>query len=376
MSMLPTNEHTSATVHEFISSVCAWHRRCNGDVSVAEYSLLLPQLVFGCWTVVGDGDAVLRLGLDDSNFMRFPPIGVDALLKSNGDDALVRLLFVAVANVWLIDGWAAAAAAATADADAKYGWLFSNEFAFCCSDNSWNVFGIFAGIGIRLCGDVFTFDGGDCCERNGFTWIGGVCRFVSRFCGPFKMCCLISLSFAAWAYRMHEDNKECIQTEVLQTIHNKNKWRSYSPEIAKAVNLSYRSTTEMQLAEMLKIMLISNCLLCLISGNLLRRKYLKYTLLIGKIPSFSSIQVQCDWNVRLAATETTKKEINSTLTGDGTDVLVRFRFSGDVMSLVIPVFMELILNLESNNELRTLFDLKWTEQCNHWIWNIRNKNIL
>lgn len=201
MSMLPTKLHTWSTVHELISSVCAWHRRrfCGGDISDAECSLLLPPPLlvfgsnfdsnFGCWTVVGDGDAVLWLGLDDSNFIRFAAIGVDAL-KSNGDDALVRLLFVAVAtNVWLIDG-----------ADAKNGWLFSNEFAFCCNDSSWNVFGIFAGNGIRFCGDVFTFDGGDCCARNGFWWIGGVCRFISRFCGPFNMCCFISLSFAAWAY--------------------------------------------------------------------------------------------------------------------------------------------------------------------------------
>lgn len=56
--------------------------------------------------MVGDGDAVRRLGLE-SIFKRFAPVGVDAL-KSNGDDALVRLLFdadaVAVVNVWLIDG--------------------------------------------------------------------------------------------------------------------------------------------------------------------------------------------------------------------------------------------------------------------------------
>lgn len=39
-------------------------------------------------------------------------------------------------------------------------------------------------------------------------------------------------------------------------------------------------------------------------------------------------------------------------------MFVRFKFSGDVMSLVIPVFMGLILNRDSNNELRTLFDLK------------------
>lgn len=35
--------------------------------------------------------------------------------------------------------------------------------------------------------------------------------------------------------------------------------------IAEVVSLSYRSKTEMQSAEMLKIMLISNCLPCLIS---------------------------------------------------------------------------------------------------------------
>lgn len=54
--------------------------------------------------MVGDGDAVRRLGLE-SIFKRFAAIGVDAL-KSNGDNALVRLLFdaVAVVNVWLIDG--------------------------------------------------------------------------------------------------------------------------------------------------------------------------------------------------------------------------------------------------------------------------------
>lgn len=46
------------------------------------------------------------------------------------------------------------------------------------------------------------------------------------------------------------------------------------------------------------------------------------------------------------------------LTGDATDVFVRFKFSGDVMSLVIPVFIGLMLNRESNNELRTLFELK------------------
>lgn len=46
------------------------------------------------------------------------------------------------------------------------------------------------------------------------------------------------------------------------------------------------------------------------------------------------------------------------LTGDETDVFVRFKFSGDVMSLVIPVFMGLILYRESNNELRILLDLK------------------
>lgn len=184
--MLPTKLHTWSTVQELISSVCAWHRRwiCVGDVSDAECSLL-PQLVFGCWTVVGDGDAVLRLGLVDSIFSRFPPTGVDAL-KSNGDDGLARLLlFDAVANVWLIEG-----------ADAKNDWLPSNEFAFW---SSWNVFGMFAGNGIRFCGDVLEFDGGDCWERNGFWWIGGVWRLVIRFCGPFKICCFNSLSLAAWA---------------------------------------------------------------------------------------------------------------------------------------------------------------------------------
>lgn len=48
----------------------------------------------------------------------------------------------------------------------------------------------------------------------------------------------------------------------------------------------------------------------------------------------------------------------SLLTGDGTDAVVRFKFSGDVMSLVMPVFIELMLNRGSNNEFRTLFDLK------------------
>lgn len=47
------------------------------------------------------------------------------------------------------------------------------------------------------------------------------------------------------------------------------------------------------------------------------------------------------------------------LTGDETDVFVRFKFSGDVMSLVIPVFMGLILYRESNKELRILLDLKY-----------------
>lgn len=203
MSMLPTKLHTCSTVQEFISSVRAWHRRwlCAGDASAAvENSLLLPQLVFGCWTVVGDGDAVLRFGLCDSNFKRFATFGVDAL-KSNGDDALVRLLFDVEANVWLIDGAAAVAAADDDDDDAKNGWLFSSEFAFCCSDNNWNVFGMFADNGIRFCGDVVVFDGGDCCERNGFVWIGGVCRLFSRFCGPFIKF-FISLSFAACAWNV------------------------------------------------------------------------------------------------------------------------------------------------------------------------------
>lgn len=191
ISMLPTKLHTWSTVQELISSVCAWHRRrfCIGDVSDVECSLL-PELVFGCWTVVGDGDAVLRFGLVAvSNFIRFALTGVDAL-KSNGDAALVRLLLfdVVAVNVWLIDG-----------AVAKNGWLFSNEFAFCWSDKNCNVFGMFAGNGIRLCGDVFAFDGGDCCDRNGFVWIGGVWRFGNRFCGPFNICCFISLSFAACA---------------------------------------------------------------------------------------------------------------------------------------------------------------------------------
>lgn len=53
--------------------------------------------------------------------------------------------------------------------------------------------------------------------------------------------------------------------------------------------------------------------------------------------------------------------MNWKLTGDGTVVDVRFIFSGDVMSLVIPVFIELMLNLESNSEFRTLFDLKYEE---------------
>lgn len=74
-------------------------------MSDAECSLL-PQLVFGCRIVVGDGDAVLRLGLDDSIFNRFPPTGVDAL-KSNGDEARARFV-VDVVEV-------AAAAAAAAD---------------------------------------------------------------------------------------------------------------------------------------------------------------------------------------------------------------------------------------------------------------------
>lgn len=208
--MLPTKLHTCSTVQELISSVCAWHRRwiCVGDVSEAAKFSLLPQLVFGCWTVVGDGDAVLRLGLVASILRRFPPTGVDAL-KSNGDEGRARLLlFDAVANVWLIDG-----------ADAKNDWLPSNEFAFCCRDSSWNVFGMFAGNGIRFCGDVFEFDGGDCCERNGFVWIGGVCRFCAiRFCGPFKICCFNSLSLAAWAWEIPNNNEQKFNDFLFQIL--------------------------------------------------------------------------------------------------------------------------------------------------------------
>lgn len=198
MSMLPTKLHTWSTVHELISSVCAWHRRwvcIVDDASEPDASVLLPPLVLGCWTVVGvgDGDVVRRPGLVDSIFKRFPPIGVDAL-KSNGDVARALLLLAPppLLLLWLFDG----------EAEAKYAadWLPSNELAFCCSDNNWNVFGIFAGNGIRFCGDVFEFDGGDCCERNGFVWIGGVCRLIIRFCGPFIIWCFNSLSFAAWAW--------------------------------------------------------------------------------------------------------------------------------------------------------------------------------
>lgn len=45
---------------------------------------------------MGDGDAVLRLGLDVSIFNRFPPTGVDAL-KSNGDAARARFVLDAAA---------------------------------------------------------------------------------------------------------------------------------------------------------------------------------------------------------------------------------------------------------------------------------------
>lgn len=104
--------------------------------------------------------------------------------------------------------------------------------------------------------------------------------------------------------------------------------------IAVAVNLSCQLKKEMQLAEMLKTALISNCLLCSISDS-------------GK----KKINCQCSSIICVA------RDYGCTLTGDGTDVFVRFKFSGDVMSLVIPVFIGLILNLDSNNELRTLFDL-------------------
>lgn len=108
----------------------------------------------------------------------------------------------------------------------------------------------------------------------------------------------------------------------------------YSPVREEAASPSYRSTMEMQSVEMLKIMLKSNCLQYLISGRF------KMNSIISGMVKNSSISLK------------------SALTGDETDGFVRFKFSGDVMSLVIPVFMGLILNRESNKELRTLLDLK------------------
>lgn len=104
----------------------------------------------------------------------------------------------------------------------------------------------------------------------------------------------------------------------------------------EAASLSYRSMMEMQSVEMLKIMLKSNCWQYLISGRF-QRKFRKLV---------------------KSSVENASISLKSTLTGDETDGFVRFKFSGDVMSLVIPVFMGLILNRESNKELRTLLDLK------------------
>lgn len=115
MSMLPTKLHTWFTVHELISSLCAWHRRwlvageafANWfDVVPGVWARFLASCCCCCAAkaavAVGEGDA-LRFGLD-SIFNRFALIGVDAL-KSSGDDGRGRLLFVdsvAVAVVWLV----------------------------------------------------------------------------------------------------------------------------------------------------------------------------------------------------------------------------------------------------------------------------------
>lgn len=194
MSILPTKLHTWLTVHELISSLWAWHRRglATGD-ALADKFVAMPGVwarFFAAWdtfSAVGEGDDALRFGLD-SIFNRLPPTGVDAL-KSSGDEGRGRLLLdVDAADVdWLDDAFTPNAG-------------LISEDAFCCIVRNCSGFGTLGGNGIRFCGDVVEF--GDCCERNEFEWMGGVWRLFSRLGGPFKMCCLISFSFAACACRM------------------------------------------------------------------------------------------------------------------------------------------------------------------------------
>lgn len=218
--MLPTNSHTWFTVHELISSVCAWHLL---------WALLLQLLLWFiigpgdddallcvrdgcCWIVVvvavavavaaawkwccsnaaadtdadgsgGEPTKLRRPGLGDSIFKRLL-IGVDAL-KSNGDEALARN--------WLF----------------KFGWSFVVRFVgngarasgdFCIYDRfvnvDWPLVALPTLLPIRF---------GDCCRNWLWLWWwladGELCNgtmALDRLTGPFRICCS-SASLAARA---------------------------------------------------------------------------------------------------------------------------------------------------------------------------------
>lgn len=182
--MLPTKSHTCPTVHELISSLCAWHLRWPWFIGPGDDDALLcvrdgcgcgvvVVVVWCCWWLAG-GEPTLRTGLGDSIFNRLLT-GVDEL-KSNGDAALPRN--------WLF----------------KCGWSLADKLV---------------ANGIRVRGDFCMyakFDTvdwtacrfGDCCLRWFEFWLpdGELWRVVvmafERFTGPFRICCS-SASLAARA---------------------------------------------------------------------------------------------------------------------------------------------------------------------------------
>lgn len=200
MSMLLTNSHTWATVHELISSLWAWQRRWLDAFAAAPATeatafdgVVIPATDGVCarlrgidWddgcSCVAGGDPRLRTGLGDSIFRRFV-IGIDAL-RSNGDAGRMCVSFELLPL--LVD---VLAVAAWLTAVAVNDWLISDD-AFCCSDMYCNA------VGIRFWGDAFGFDDGDCCwcwRLFDIKW-----DLVGRFVGPFKIC-WISASFATRA---------------------------------------------------------------------------------------------------------------------------------------------------------------------------------
>lgn len=188
MSMLPTKSQTWLTVHELISSLCAWHLLWDwwllllllagpGD----EDALLWARdgRCCGCVPMMfcelaDSGEPTLRTGLGDSIFNRLP-IGVDEL-KSNGELGRPRS--------WLFRcGWSLAADRLLA----VNGTRANGDF--CMYD--------------RLANDWLAIRLGDCWRSwLAVDWLldeGELCRFeIGRLAGPLRICCN-SASFAARA---------------------------------------------------------------------------------------------------------------------------------------------------------------------------------